>query len=262
MKDTIIIKELMNSLSLIKKNSFLLVVAAIIDALFFIAYGFFTGPVSRKISEHAILLSNNLSPLLAEQHAQKGILELLFAPELRPLTFKLTLLILLLFAISYIIYCIFHGTSWWMAAKIAGQKWSYRDYVLGFAKINLIWLACYVVFKAFDTFFSIRQLIIEKIIPNSPNIASKVLLAVLILLSLSAFFSYSTLKAKTLFKTKIKTSIPLAVLCAAFFIIAWTLPMTIARLTEIKELGFILGLILIFPTIILIKVYSTRVLND
>lgn len=261
MKDTKIIKELINSLSLLKKNGFLLVTAAIIDAVFFVAYGFFTGPVSRKISEHAILLSNNLSPLLAEQHAEKGILELLFTAQLRPLTFKLTLLILLLFAISYIIYCIFHGTSWWMAAKIAGQKWKYREYVLGFAKVNLIWLAFYIIFKLFDTFFSIRHLLIEKIIPNSPNLASKVLWAALILLSLAAFFSYPTLKAKTLFKTKLKTSAPLAVLCAAFFIIAWTLPMTIARWTK-PEIGFLLGLILLFPTIILIKVYSTRVLND
>jgi len=260
LEKTLSVKELISSLSLLKKNAFWLVIAALIDAVFFLAYGFFTGSVSRKISEHAILLSNKLSPLLAEQHAQKGVLELLIGPELRAMTGKLVILVLILFAITYVLYCIFHGTSWWMATKIAEKETSYHTYLIGFAKVNLIWLAGYILFKVLDVFISLRYLLIQKILPNETNTAGYVLFAFLIVLSLAAFFSYPTLKARTLFKTPIKLSVQLVILCAAFFIIAYTLPMTIARLLHGEQIALIVGLIILFPTIILIKVYATRVL--
>ena len=171
----LVVKELISSLFLLKKNAFWLVMAALIDALFFIAWGFFTSPIKEKIVEHSVLIANQLSTIMAGRGT--GILAHMFSPELRPMTGKLILLILLLFGVMYIIYNVFQGTSWWMATKIAGKNYTYRHYMLGFAKINLVWLAGYTLYKLLDVVISLRHLIIEKISPGAPNIAGKILLA-------------------------------------------------------------------------------------
>ena len=70
MKDlskTLTVKELINSLYLLKKNIFLFFIAAVIDALFYVASGFFTSPIKDNILEHSVLISNQLSKIMAEK---------------------------------------------------------------------------------------------------------------------------------------------------------------------------------------------------
>ncbi len=260
----LVVKELGNAFVLLKKNPFWFVIASIIDALFFLAYGFFTTPVSDKILEHSVLVANQLSEMMRQQGSiPTGLLAKLFEPELWPYTAKLLMLIFTLFVVIYVIYVIFHGSSWWMATHIAGEKWAYRKYLLGFAKINLFWIFCYIIYKFLDVIISLRQVLIQKIAPGAPDIAGKVLFALLVVAFVAAIFSYPLLKIKTLFKTPIKTTLPLLIICSSLFLIAWqTIPITIFAKTFNKlQLGQLIGLIILFPTMNLIRVYITRVLR-
>lgn len=261
----LVVSELGNAFILLKKNPFWLVIASVIDALFFLAYGFFTTPVSDKILEHSVLLANQLSELLKQQPGRvpTGLLSKLFSGEMWPYTAKLLILIFVLFAIIYIIYAIFHGSSWWMATHIAGEKKAYKPYFMGFAKINLLWIGCYLLYKFLDLIISLRQLLIEKILPGTPNIAGNILTGLFAIVVITAILSYPLLKMKTLFITPVKTTLPMLIIGASLFLIAWqTIPITIiGKLTGKLALGQLVGLIILFPTMNLIRVYFTRVLR-
>jgi len=253
----LVVKELINSLYLLKKNAFWLVIAALTDAIFFVAWGFFTSPVKNKILEHSVLIANQLSTIMAGKGT--GILAHMFRPELRPMTNKLIRLIFILFAVMYIIYSAFHGTSWWMATKIAGKNYTYRQYMFGFAKINLIWMACYALYKLLDIVISLRHLILEKISPGTPNIAAKMLLILVILIFIAAYLSYPLLKINTLFKTPVKITAPLVILSASIYLTAQFILNNIGKLNV--DAALIVGLLLLFPVITLIRVYITRVIS-
>jgi hypothetical protein len=256
-----VVSELGNAFVLLKKNPFWLVIASVIDALFFLAYGFFTTPISDKILEHSVLLANQLSELLKQQPGRvpTGLLSKLFSGEMWPYTAKLLTLIFVLFVIIYFIYTIFHGSSWWMATHIAGEKKSYRKYFLGFAKLNLLWISCFILYKFLDLIAGLRQVLIEKIMPGTPNIAGGVLFGLLLLLGISAVFSYPFLKAKTLFKTPLRTSIPLIILSASLYFCAQFILNMIGKLNV--NMAMLFGLVILFPTMNLIRVYITRVLR-
>jgi len=261
----LVVKELINSLHLIKKNAFWLVIASLTDAVFLLAYGFFTTPVSEKIVEHSVLVANKLSEVMAGKFPT-GVLFKLFGPELRPLTFKLILIILLLFLVIYLVYTVFQATSWYIATIIAGKEYSYKQYLLGFARLNILWMGGYLLYKILDVILGLRYIIIRQIVPGAPNIAGKVLLAAFVFFILAALFSYPLLKAKTIFKTPWRISLALVILCTSMFLAARFI------LDKTAYYGFmyyhtftpayVVGLLLLFPTITLIKVYATRVLSN
>jgi len=262
MKDlskTLIVKELINTLSLVKKQPFYLVMAAIIDALFFLAWGFFTGPVRDKIVQHSILIANKINTLFQGGKLPTGLLAHLFTPEFKPLTGKLIILICLLFVLIFLVYTIFHGTAWWMATKMAGTKWTYRKYMLGFARVNLIWIAGYIIYKLLDIMISLRHLFIEKLLPGTTNIAGSVLFILLILLGIAAFLSYPRLLAGTIFTTPLKISIPLVILSASIFLAVQFILKSIGKVSV--DAALIIGLLLLFPTMSFIRVYAIRVLS-
>lgn len=265
LSQTLVVKELITSLKLLKQNPLFFIIAAFIDAAFFFFFGFITSPVNNAIIAHVVLISNKISELLA-QGVQKGLLYQLFTPEVSPLTYKFLLLILLLFVLIYILYVIFHGTSWWLARNMAGQKETYRKYFFGFAKINLLWMGLYALYKCIDALVGMRHVIVQKFAPGAPNILGTVITIVFAIIAITAIFSYPLLKAKTLFKTAIKISLPLIVLCWSIFIIAWRIPITISlylgHIKYIPEVMYILAIILLFPSFVLIRVYLTRVLTN
>ncbi len=255
-----VVSELGNAFILLKKNPFWLVIASVIDALFFLAYGFFTTPVSDKILAHSVLLANQLSDMMRQQgRVPTGILVKLFSPELWPYTAKLLTLIFVLFVVIYFIYVIFHGSSWMISTQIAGGKGTYGKYMLGFAKINLLWMLCYIIYKLFDVIAGLRHVLINKIVPGTPNIAGNVLFGILAVVFVAAIFSYPQLKAKTLFKIPLRVSIPLIVLSTSIYLCAQFILNMISKANLNAALLF--GLIILFPTINLIRVYIIRVLS-
>ncbi len=257
----IFVKELINSVSLIKKHAFWLVISSLVDALFFLAWGFFTTPVRNKITEHAVLVANQLSSILAEQEVRTGILSHLLGPTLRPMTGKLILLILLLFVFIYIIYTAFHGSTWWMATNIAETPRKYREYLLGFARVNLIWITGYVLYKFIDVIISLRYLIIQKFSPGAPNIAGNVLLALLVFLAMAAFLSYPRLRAGQIFKTPLKMSILLILTCAVIYLVADFILTFIGKIPMDYSIRIIIGVVILLPVFCFIRTYAIRVLS-
>jgi hypothetical protein len=257
-----VVKELVTSLSLLKQNIWLVVTTILIDAAFLFFYGFLTPFVGNAITAHVVLISNKISQLMAQQ--KTGMLYLLFTPEVRPLTYKMLLLILIFFVLIYIIYTIFQGTTWWLSRNIAGEKDTYRSYFFKFAKINILWIVLYALYKCLDALAGVRYVIVQKFAPGTPNILGNTLDALFVILVISAIFSYPQLKKSALFRIPVKTSIPAIILSTAILIIARYTPILISYYAGkplVSDIMTILSIILFFPAIILIRVYLTRVLK-
>lgn len=242
------------TIKLILRNKLMFITAIVVDITFFIAYGFYTGPVSAKLISYAALITKELSIIMAEQPT--GLLKHLWTPEIRPLTVNLTLLIIIFFAITYLIYNIFQGTNWWVITEIAGKKNKYHKYLIGFAKINLIWLAGYIIYKIVDFITAVKYTLMQKIIEDTPNTGAKIILAAAILLGITAFFSYPILKAGTLFRTPLKTSLPIIITAGVFYIAIQILLPQINKINT--QATMIIGTALLFIAINFIKVNTAK----
>lgn len=249
-------RELIETLKLVKSNFILFVTAIIVDVASFIAYGFFTAPINLRIANYAAIIINKLGIIMAEKPT--GLLKNLFNPELRPITTKLALLMLISFAVLYLVYCIFQGTSWWITTRISKKEHTYYEYFTKFAKLNLYWMAIFIAYKIIDFLISIRHTITTRVMENAPNIPGKILLAAAILLGITALYSYPTLKLTTLFKTPLKKSIPMLIACAALYI-ALDLGIKAAKIdTNTEKIIIAVIIIAIFN---IIKIYTARITN-
>ena len=257
----LLVNEFVNALRMAANTPRLLFFGAVIDALFFIVYGFFLTPVNDKIIEHSVLIGNQISTMLAK--GQTGILLKLFEPELRALTGKLILATLLGFFITYLIYCIFHGTSWHLARKITSSHNSWRHSLLGFAKVNLIWLFLAIIYKFIDVYVSMRFQILKRFVPEAVDIWGGALTVIAIIGIFAAVISYSKFETFALF-TKYKTAVPLALALAVLFLNAQYFTNLMWKLFNVANGTYIhlvwIGL-LFTGIVMLLKVYTLNVMR-
>jgi len=247
-------KYIKKTVNIIRENKLKFIAIAVIDALFFIAYGFFTQPIQQKLTEYAILISNQISKLLAER--PKGIMIYLFEETVKNYTYKLILLLMILFLTTYLVYAIFQGTSWWLAGK---QK--YRKYFLNFAKINLLWAGIYALYKITDLFIGLRQVVIQKINPGAINISGIILNSIFVFIIMLAFISYPNNKIKQFFTTPLKKTIPLILFSIILYGIAISLIKIISKFIPTTA-SLLIALAILFPIIAFIKIHATNVITN
>lgn len=244
------VKHLGTAFTFLKKNPLLLIAACLLDAAFFFAWGFYTTPINERIVEQAILVANS-----AGENLKQGNLSALL-----PLNPQILSLLGILFITSFLLYVIFHGTNWWIAQKLVNRKTGYKQYVLGFAKVNLLWLLAYALYRIFDVIIALRATIVEKLAPGLPNIAAYFLFAFLLVMTFAALFSYPTLKARTLFTTPLNISSPLTLLTLSVFLAAHY----VANLFEYihPDAALIAGILLVLPMLTYLRVYITTVITN
>jgi hypothetical protein len=242
--------------------------AALTDAIFVFLLAFFTTPISDRIGEQTLNIANKLAVLLAE--GKTGILKHLFRPELRPMTGKMVLLILLYFLVIYAVYVLLQGISWWLSARAAGQKKRFWNYYLSFAKINITWAGLFVAGMLAYTAVEMRHVVVKTIAPGSINIAGNIMLLLFAILALTVFFSYPNMKKAQLFKTPLKLTLRILILSiAAIAITRYVLNLTAGGLmwkaaiagVEVNAAAILLSLVFFF-VINLIKVFIIKVLSN
>lgn len=254
MKDlskTVAIREFIAAFSLFRHNFGLVVCAAIIDALFFVAYGFFTGGIRDKIVEYGILLANKLSL----EHVATGFFTHIFSPDFFPLTSQLLILLGLFFIVFFSIYIIFQGASWYLACSITKKQPLFWHYLLGFSRVNLFFSIIAAVIFLSDLLYDMRHTIVKALVPSAVNYSGFIVIPLGLLLFATALFSYPTLHLLTLYRNK--------PLFAAFGIVLCILLATQYLLgllgTLNQQFALLIALIVFFPIIILLKIYTAKV---
>ncbi len=226
------INTVKESLMLLKNSPLLILYSILADVAFLIFYtasgNIFSELVGNRVANYA--------PSLTKDFALYGYGAL----------FKLELFYILLFLLSglltsYVVYCIFQGLAWWLAAKIVKQKNNGSQYLKTFFKLNLVWLLAYALYSINDFFVAFREKITGEVV-----IIKYPLLAIFVSVLLLALTSYvfqdigKTLKfIQNNFLVFLKTFVFVAVL---MFIVDRLLVL----LRFNKEVQLFVGLLLVF----------------
>ncbi len=262
------VQALLRALEHIKNHPGLLLLAAFIDALFFLAYGFITAPVSDKIIEQSVMITNELSKQWAAG-LKTGLLKLVFMDPAKQYTGKLLMYLALLFLLGYFIYCVFQAVTWTLALRTAGHNQRYFTYLRGFMRVNLVWFACYILYRLLDIIVDLRFVFVQKFEPAAINILGGVVDVLFFLIILAAIASYPRLIGKTIFSTKIIDTLGFVLLSLLIILNAQFFTNQLSKLLILPALGetaaminlFLLGIFFaLFMN--LIKIYAVCVYGE
>lgn len=250
-------REALKSARLVKKNLGWLAIACINDALFFVLYGF----LSRGLREGIVAGITTTGAKLA-QIAQETIktpyLKLLLHESVKPYTLRVLGLLALLGIIIFALYCFFHGTNWWIARTIAGKNESYHAYLWIFAKLNILWMAMFIIYFALDTYFDLKSAMLKVV--EQP--ASQPVLPI-IFLTLTVYFaliSYSKTSLRGVLKAgkNLKLTIPPIAICAALLAAIHFITKLLGMFSPTTAL--VTGLALALPALTFTRTHLARML--
>lgn len=243
-----------------------LILASLCDILFFVAYGFITAPLLRKLVDYVIIIGSMVSEQAASimRGTNPSIVSIIMDdPQIRQFFNKLILIYLILAVAIYIVYTFFHATAWKLSSDIAGRKNSMYNFMKEFALLNLFWVVLFIVYHFLSLFADLRQSAMQSLkigASNSFSIAVTILLFVIVYF---AFISY-TLIGKHSTKQKIKKGFYLGikkikyilpayvVIAAVYFVIKYLLEAA-ARVNF--NLMIFVGLFTVIPAITWARVY-------
>ncbi|MBN2111692.1 hypothetical protein JW707_01200, partial [Candidatus Woesearchaeota archaeon] len=169
------------SLEKLKKNPKKLVLASVFDALFFVAYGFLTAPIFRKLVEYAVLIGTGISQNAASiTRGENPTLGSLIAndPQLTQYFQKLLLVYLLAAVVVYIVYVFFHSITWKISSDIAGRKAGMYEYMKDFAILNLFWVALFIVYHLASLYVDLNEAAVRSM-QAQPGAVPRIIIAVL-----------------------------------------------------------------------------------
>lgn len=261
------ITSLSLSLSSIKENPSQLSFPVLADLLFLFVHGFVVwGIILGMLQTQLVALGIELTKSSGSQYS---ISQLLLQEPIKPIFFRVLLLVAVLIISVYIIYCLFQGFSWWQCSKIAAQankkSIKFISYLWEFFKINLFWLILFV-------FYNILALILDYMAQSetATGKGSIILNLFLVVLLYFVFISHSLLPKIRGFanikKTigtgilKIKHMLPAFVLMA---IILFILGLILNLSSLISHVLFmIFGVIVLMPIISWMRVYLITLSNS
>lgn len=258
------IREWILSWAALARNKGYALASALVDALFFIAFGFLTGPVFAKLTEHVIIIGTLVSSQMrsAAGRARPAVIDALFQQPVSRYTWQFLGLLALLLVTVFVLYCALHGLNWWLATSVAGKKTHWRDFLLRFARVNALWFALYVAWYCLDTVFDLRRLVVEKL-SSQPAQGPAILLTIaLVAIGYFAIVSYPLLNVRKAFALGIRaipTLVPAFLLVAAHalvgnFIVRWLATVNAAA-------HFIIGIILLLVLLAWARLYIARVVR-
>jgi hypothetical protein len=237
----------------IKERPSLTVFASVTDALFFIALGLFTSPVSVIMVEQFSKIAQEFSKGIAQEQP-----ELFSVLANSNITTALFVNILIYFAIIFATYVVIQGTSWWIAKKYFDSP-KYLKTILVFAKINLFWFVLFIIYKLTDFMLNLRYRLLESLQPGTIDIAGNVMMILFFIGLGAAAFSYSKEKTFTIFKIPLKKSAIILVTGALLFFIPYAIFYAIGTLSMTVSVWA--SAIILLPLLTYLRVYLMEELN-
>jgi len=243
----------------VRAHAWLVLASVLLDVGFFFSLGFFTTPIKDKLLEQVIVIGSLLSQQAKETGralGNSGLLQQLFQPEIKPYTINVLLLFLSMVVVTYVVYVIFQGSAWAAARNIASKKTVLRTYLLGFARVNLLWGILYLVYLVLDLIASLRHRIIELVVKTTvPDLLGTGLFIAAVIVGLIALLSYPQLSIRNAFRSvlDVKRIIPMYALLAVIYLV---LDFLLTQLLQWSfEFTILIGAIIVLPVMAWARVY-------
>ncbi len=258
-----VIKEWALSWLLLSRNKTFVLASALVDIVFFYIYGLMTGPIFANLTNHTIIIGTLVSQELrvAAGRARPAVIDLLLLDPTKKFTLQFVGLLLVLAIVVFVIYSIFQGLNWWMASSITKKTMHWKEYLLKFAKINILWFVLFSIWYCLDSIFDLRRLILEKSLNQPAAGASIVLNIVLGIIIYFALVSYPLLSAKKSFSRGLnfKLIIPAFLLVAVHFLVGNIIIKWLAQINT--TLMFVLGAIIFLVLLAWTRTYISLIME-
>lgn len=247
----------------VKENIAMLPFPVLSDILFlflygFVVMGFIAEMVSAQLFEFGVELTKSGQEF-------SSVSQMLLQENARPMLLKAALLITLMIAAVYVIYCLFQGFSWWYCRRMAsGKKQSkLSHYLREFCKVNIFWFILVVIYN----FIAFSRDFLSQAENPEPGLLLNTLFIVILYFVL---VSYSMLpKTKGLGNIKRSFSIGIKriadllpaylIIFIAFSIIELLLDLSMKLSSAIFML---VGVFVLLPALSWMRVYFIGVVND
>jgi len=259
-----VIKEWVLSWLLLSRNKIVVLASVLVDMLFFFLYGLMTRPIFANLTNHTIIIGSLVSQELrvAAGRARPAVVDLLLQEPTKHFTMQFLGLLLVLAVVVFVIYSVFQGINWWMAASITKKTMHWRDYLLKFAKINILWFVLFSIWYCFDAIFDLRRLVIEKSLNQPAAGASIVLNIILGVIIYFVLVSYPLLSAKKSFSKgfrNLKTIIPALILVVIHFVVGSVILQWLIKINA--AVMFIVGILILFVLFAWARTYISLIVE-
>lgn len=233
-----------------KMKNPLVLLCIMLDALFFVFWGLITTP------------SRNTIIRIAQQIIQESGIGLGSVFK-NPLFLQLIMQFSIFAILSFCLYILFHGTNWWLAKKIMMEKEKYTEYVVGFIKTNIVWGLLIGLNHIIHLGLSIYQKMQETLAIHYGQafygigtITMNFVLWITIILALLTYPKNEFRTIKIGFRKILSYGLTVFVLFQATMLI----PRPLFSINT--TIAYILGFMLVFPTLTFIRLYTIKVAND
>ena len=127
------------ALKTLKQHPGVLILCALLDAIFFILYGLFTAPFFKSMENSLLNIMDNVAveieQLMQGQTGAGGLIEILFSNTAKQDLIQCIMMALLALMISYVLYCTIQGYCWKLSSHIT-IKPAVKNHISKFFKIN------------------------------------------------------------------------------------------------------------------------------
>lgn len=264
-KKVLLFNELIETVTLFKKNLVFIPIIAFLDMFFFIALGFFRQLISFKLIEKISLLQGIMQTAPSLQNITKANLveavasRMQFTQEYTSLYY----LLLLMLVITFVLYLILNCINWALVTLMYHKKLRIMQYIKRFLLINGLWFLLILIIT-----FLLRKFIAQLAIGSNP--------AIIIILSICStilgyfiFISYPLIVQnkvidvlKKTFKNGI-TRFPRIGLMYAYAVLALLILDIFLKFAGSLSpvLMFIAGIVLVLPLFAFIRLFITVVIS-
>ena len=261
-----------DSINKIKENPKKIVLAGVIDALFFFVYGFVTAPLLRKLVEYVVLIgtgiSENANAMLRGETPTIGSI-VANDPHLMQYAQNLLIIYVIVAIVIYIVYNFFHSITWKISSDITGRKIGIYDYMKEFALVNIFWFVAFIIYHILSLHADLQESAFRAMnaVPgNGFRIVITVLLFAIIYFAGISYALIGTVKKGKIKKSfeiglgKVKSVLPAYVLIlAVYFVIKYVLEAIGKYDTRVM---FVVGLLTFIPAMTWARVYITSVVEN
>jgi hypothetical protein len=219
---------------------------------------FFTG-LTNTLQNLYVTLNQQIAALAGR--ARPAIIDLLFQQPTSAFTWKFLALFVAMIIVVWLFFALLRGTSWWIAASIAGRTQKARSYLKRFAGVSSVWFGLLLLWQVADSVLDIRNIALKAATGQEAGggILMIVLLAAIVYF---ATISYVTLHVRSAFIVGAKKVA--GVLPAFVFVIIHFLAgnLVVGKLAAVSAmLSFIIGALLLLILLAWSRVYLTLVLE-
>lgn len=237
--------------------------SCVVDIAFLFLYGFITQFPREQLFIAAGNLTQTFSTLLsaaAATYTTPSLMQLFFDKTALPFTLMILFWIVILLLIVYALYSVFQGFAWKLAAGTPlGQ----------FAKLCAAWFVPISILNLVVTVIDLRAILVQQVTEQAASTIPHTIFVILIAITVYFFilataiikdsWKHASKMAFVLGTRKLDTLIPAAALLVGTVLVVNALIMWTFVQNSIA--GSILGILLVFPGLFVIRVYIARVME-